>query len=32
VVQAEGTAEELRTTTNPVVREFLDSAPSEVVV
>ena len=26
-VQAEGTPRELRTTSNPVVREFLDSAP-----
>lgn len=31
IVQAEGTAEELRTTTSPVVREFLDSAPGAVV-
>jgi len=28
VVQAEGTPDELRTTTNPVVREFLDAAPT----
>ncbi|MDH3733432.1 MAG: ATP-binding cassette domain-containing protein [Gemmatimonadota bacterium] len=28
LVQAEGTPDELRTTTNPVVREFLDSAPT----
>lgn len=31
IVEAEGTAEELRTTMNPVVREFLDSAPGAVV-
>jgi len=31
VVQAEGTPDELRTTTNAVVREFLDSAPTEEV-
>lgn len=28
VVQAEGTPDELRATSNPVVREFLDSAPT----
>jgi len=32
IVQAEGTAAELRTTTNAVVREFLDSAPVGEVV
>ena len=31
VVQAEGTADELRTTMNPAVREFLDAAPGQVV-
>ena len=32
LVQAEGTPDELRTTTDPVVREFLDSAPTAEVV
>jgi phospholipid/cholesterol/gamma-HCH transport system ATP-binding protein len=32
VVHAEGTPEELRRTTDPVVREFLDSAPTMEVV
>lgn len=32
VVQAEGTPEDLRTTTDPVVREFLDSAPTVEVM
>ena len=32
VVQAEGTPDELKTTTDPVVREFLDSAPTLEVV